>query len=64
LKVPHRGVQNISPNETGRLEVQIDDGRQGLFKPLQFHFHAPSEHLINGKTFPLEMHVVHVDVET
>lgn len=26
---------------------------------LQFHFHAPSEHTLNGKSFPLEMHLVH-----
>lgn len=25
----------------------------------QFHFHNPSEHTINGKTYPLEMHLVH-----
>lgn len=25
---------------------------------LQFHFHAPSEHTINGKAFPLEIHFV------
>lgn len=24
----------------------------------QFHFHTPSEHLIDGETFPLEMHIV------
>jgi carbonic anhydrase len=27
----------------------------------QFHFHEPSEHHINGKTFPMEMHLVHQD---
>jgi carbonic anhydrase len=26
----------------------------------QFHFHTPSEHLLDGVTFPLEMHIVNV----
>ena len=26
----------------------------------QFHFHTPSEHLIDGMTFPLEMHIVNI----
>lgn len=26
---------------------------------LQFHFHAPSEHTIDGKTYPIEAHLVH-----
>src|SRR5215203_3867409 len=26
----------------------------------QFHFHTPSEHLIDGQTFPMEMHIVNV----
>jgi len=26
---------------------------------LQFHFHTPSEHLFNGKAFPMEVHLVH-----
>jgi carbonic anhydrase len=29
------------------------------FRLLQFHFHAPSENHINGKSFPLEAHLVH-----
>ncbi|KAG2486585.1 hypothetical protein HYH03_014755 [Edaphochlamys debaryana] len=28
--------------------------------PLQFHFHATSEHTVDGKYFPLEMHIVHM----
>ena len=31
------------------------------FNLLQFHFHAPSENHINGKSFPLEAHLVHAD---
>ena len=27
---------------------------------LQFHFHAKSEHLIDGKDYPMEVHLVHV----
>jgi carbonic anhydrase len=26
---------------------------------VQFHFHAPSEHTVNGKHFPMEMHFVY-----
>jgi carbonic anhydrase len=26
----------------------------------QFHFHTPSEHMIDGMTFPMEMHIVNV----
>ncbi|CAG9310102.1 unnamed protein product [Blepharisma stoltei] len=29
------------------------------FDSLQFHFHAPAEHLINGDRHDLEMHIVH-----
>ena len=30
-----------------------------LFKLVQFHFHTPSEHTINGRRFPMEVHFVH-----
>lgn len=36
--------------------VVIDDVR---YEFLQMHFHAPSEHTLNGETFPMEMHLVH-----
>src|SRR5436190_18178761 len=29
------------------------------FELAQFHFHTPSEHRINGKYFPVEVHMVH-----
>ncbi|WP_198266599.1 carbonic anhydrase [sulfur-oxidizing endosymbiont of Gigantopelta aegis] len=33
------------------------------FNLLQFHFHAPSENHIMGKSYPLEAHFVHADKE-
>lgn len=37
--------------------LQLDGTR---FELKQFHFHAPSENLIEGKSYPLEGHLVHV----
>ncbi len=31
------------------------------FELKQFHFHSPSEHTINGKSYPFEVHLVHAD---
>jgi carbonic anhydrase len=28
---------------------------------LQFHFHTPSEHLLDGVTYPMELHIVHAE---
>jgi carbonic anhydrase len=31
------------------------------FRLVQFHFHAPSEHTIDGKRFDMELHLVHMN---
>ena len=36
----------------------IADGKTYFAR--QFHFHTPSEHLIDGITFPMEMHIVNI----
>jgi carbonic anhydrase len=36
--------------------VEIDGATWSL---LQFHFHAPSEHTLDGLRYPMEMHLVH-----
>lgn len=48
--------------------VQVDDAPgsslelDGMhFELKQFHFHAPSENLIEGKSYPLEGHLVHAN---
>ncbi|MCI5166595.1 MAG: carbonic anhydrase family protein [Candidatus Electrothrix sp. GM3_4] len=34
-----------------------------IFSLKQFHFHTPSENLINGEQFPMEAHFVHADTD-
>lgn len=46
------------------IEVVYDEGSFLTFDSIQysfkqFHFHTPSEHLIDGVTYPMEMHLVH-----
>jgi carbonic anhydrase len=50
----HTVQVNITGNNTFTNDA-------GTFDLLQFHFHAPSENTINGKSFPLEAHFVHAD---
>ncbi|PBB11862.1 carbonate dehydratase [Mesorhizobium loti] len=35
-----------------------------VYELLQFHFHAPSEHHVAGKSFPMEAHFVHKDTDS
>ena len=50
----HTVQVNYAPGST--LEL---DGMH--FELKQFHFHAPSENLIEGKSYPLEGHLVHAN---
>jgi carbonic anhydrase len=43
----------------GEMAFVNHDKNVRLFKILQFHMHAPSEHTINGKNYDLELHLVH-----
>ncbi|QEX24596.1 carbonate dehydratase [Hypericibacter adhaerens] len=55
LKILNNGhtIQvNCDPGSRSRI-----DGRS--FELLQFHFHHPSEHLLAGRAFDLELHFVH-----
>ena len=46
----------VQVRSAGESEI-ILDGR--AYRLLQFHFHAPSEHRVDGVAFPMEMHLVH-----
>ena len=46
----------IQVNYTEGDTLTIGDTNYEL---IQFHFHAPSEHTVHGKQYPMEMHFVH-----
>ncbi len=48
----------IQVSHTSGCEAELNDR---IYKLRQFHYHAPSEHHIEGKSFPMEMHLVHQD---
>ena len=59
----HEHVLEIR-NDGHTVAVTYDDGDDlvvdgRVFRLVQYHFHAPSEHTIAGQHFPLELHLVH-----
>lgn len=64
LRVVHHehvadGVNNghtIQVNYKGADALSVGDES---FNLLQYHFHSPSENTVDGKHFPMEMHLVH-----
>ncbi len=61
-------ASNAIVNNGHTIQVNVDGGStltvDGMtFELKQFHFHTPSENHIEGKSFPLEAHFVHLDKE-
>lgn len=59
LNVVNNG-HTIQVDCAGNSTLQVD-GR--TFHLKQFHFHSPSENLIDGKSYAMEAHLVHADDE-
>ena len=60
--MPAHGGMVVNNGHTIQIDVADGggitlDGKDYVLK--QFHFHHPSEHTIDGKQFPLEVHFVH-----
>ena len=63
LRIAHNahvadGINNghtIQINYTGEASLTLGDVS---YKLVQYHFHSPSEHTVDGKHFPMEMHMV------
>jgi carbonic anhydrase len=48
----------VQVNYAPGSKISVDDHE---FELKQYHFHAPSENLIDGKSYPMEAHLVHSD---
>ncbi len=57
LDIQHNGHTIQLTNEAGS-SILLDGQR---YEMNQLHFHAPSEHTVEGEHYPLEMHLVHRD---
>jgi carbonic anhydrase len=60
-------INNGSPDHEKTIRADVSPGEGTLmlsghqWNLAQFHFHTPSEHLINGRASPMEMHLVFSD---
>ena len=57
-------IDTGSPDEEATVRAVVNTTAtirvEGVtYRLSQFHFHTPSEHLLNGEEFPLELHLVH-----
>lgn len=55
LQVENNG-HTIRANVPPQNSISLGGSR---FRLVQFHFHAPSEHTLRGRRFPMELHMVH-----
>lgn len=64
LRIVHHEHVADAINNGHTIQVNYTDGDTLLlgdtsFLLRQYHFHAPSEHTLDGRHFPMEMHLVH-----
>lgn len=68
LQFNYIGKANSIINNTHTVQINFNkgnyltlDGKQ--FELKQFHLHSPSENTIQGKSYPMEMHLVHASAD-
>jgi carbonic anhydrase len=64
LKIAHTEHMDDILDNGHTIQVSVDEGSTFTFGDKtynlkQFHFHTPSEHTVDGKHMPMEMHMVH-----
>jgi carbonic anhydrase len=68
LRIVHHEHVADAINNGHTIQVNYSEGDTltvggGAYRLVQYHFHAPSEHTVNGKPFPMEMHLMHANAE-
>jgi carbonic anhydrase len=63
LRIVHHEHMADEINNGHTIQVNYSEGAtltigDSSFELIQFHFHAPSEHTVHGKHYPMEMHYV------
>jgi carbonic anhydrase len=64
LRIAHNEHMDDIIDNGHTIQVTVDEGSTFSFADKtyslkQFHFHTPSEHTVDGKNLPMEMHMVH-----
>ena len=68
LRIVHHDHVADAVNNGHTIQVNYSEGDTltvggSAYQLVQYHFHAPSEHSVNGKQFPMEMHLVHTNAD-
>jgi carbonic anhydrase len=64
LRMSWRSKGGAIVNNGHTIQVNVDPGNtltvgKDRYEMVQYHFHHPSEHLVGGKSFAMEVHFVH-----
>ena len=64
LKIAHQDYAVDIADNGHTIQVTVEEGStlttsRNTYQLKQFHFHTPSEHTVDGKSFPMEVHFVH-----
>lgn len=66
LRMAHHEHVDALVDNGHTIQVSVEEGstlalNDRVYTLKQFHFHTPSEHTLDGKNLPMEMHMVHQD---
>jgi carbonic anhydrase len=58
-------LEVVNDGHTVKAQVPVDAARlrvgERTYRLVQFHWHTPSEHWVDGERYPMELHLVHAD---